>query len=350
MWVIKRCSNTFRYIMKFIIYFFFFKIVIYSIFFLKLKKKNVLYTNHFGFGDFLFFCVHIRKRINSNNKIFCFSKLQYEIANFFFEQKYIAKSFILAPRFISDSHLGYNFLDKQKIFIPTNPKRFAPDNRKVPISDFYKGTRSSIKFIKLKINARKISTRIVDVLKKPTISLFIKNFSKYKNNHINFQVRQTRDLIKIQRIIYFLNQKNFNVIILGTEKDHFIQLFSKKIYKNKQILKNIFLFKDLSDNYSISDQAYVALNSIGYIGSASGAMGFFGLLNKKTILIDAVFYYADKYWKDFIFLYKKIYNKKNKTLKKFIWKKYYDPSSYKIVEVNFKDIKNVLVKKILNNY
>jgi hypothetical protein len=274
--------------------------------------------------------------------------LQYEIANFFFEQKYITKSFILAPRFISDSYLGYNFLDKHKIFTPTNPKTLAPDKKKVPISDYYQGTHSSIKFITLKIKARKISKRIVDVLKKPTISLFIKNFSNNKNNHINFQVRQTRDLNKIERIIYFLNKKNFNVIILGTEKDHFIQLFSKKIYKNKEILKNIFLFKDLSNNYSIADQAYVALNSIGYIGSASGAMGFFGLLNKKVIFIDYVFFYANKYWKDFYFLYKKIYNTKNRTLKKYIWQKYYDPSIYKIVEVSFKDIKNVLVKKILN--
>ena len=77
-------------------------------------------------------------------------------------------------------------------------------------------------------------------------------------------------------------------------------------------------------------------------------MGFFGLLNKKTIFIDAVFYYANKYWKNFYFLYKKIYNTKSRTLKKCIWQKYYDPSIYKIVEVSFKDIKNVLVKKILN--
>jgi 1-acyl-sn-glycerol-3-phosphate acyltransferase len=69
MWIIKKYINIFRNILKFIIYFFFFKIVIYSIFFLKLKKQNILYTNHFGFGDFLFFCVHIRKRINSNNNI-----------------------------------------------------------------------------------------------------------------------------------------------------------------------------------------------------------------------------------------------------------------------------------------
>jgi hypothetical protein len=350
MQIIKKFHNTFKDIFKFIIYFFFCKIVTYSIFFLKLKK-NILYTSHFGFGDFLFFCVNIRKKINSNNKIFCFSKLQYEIANFFFDQHNIAKSFILAPRFISEHILGSNFLDKQKIFTPTNPKRLAPDKKKVPISDYYRGTRSSIKFITSKVNERKISKRIIDVLKKPTITLFIKNFSMYKNNHINFQVRQTRDLNKIKRIIYFLNKKKINVIILGTEKDHFIKLFSKKIYKNKkEILRNVFLFNDLSDNYSVSDQCYVAINSIGYIGSASGANGFFGLLNKKTILIDTVYYYSDKYWKDNFYLYKKIYNKKNKTFKNFIWKKYYDPSTYKIVEVNFKDIKNALVKKILNNY
>ena len=345
---IKKFLNTIKDIFKFIIYFFFSKIVIYSIFILNLKKNNILYTNHYGFGDYLFFCVNLRKKVNTKKKIFCFSELQYEIANFFFERQYIVKSFILMPRFLNESHLGYNFLNKQKIFRPTNPKILAPDNRKVPISDFYVGTSDAIKFIKKKINGSKISNSIIDIFKKPTICLFIKNFSKNINNHINFQVRQTRNLGKIEKLIYFLNKKKINVIILGTEKDHFIQLFSNKT--KKEMLKNSFLFKDLSANYSIADQAYVALKSIGYIGSTSGAMGFFGLLNKKTIFVDAVSHYNDKYYKNFFFLYKKVYNIKNRIIQKFIWQKYYDPSVYKIIEVSFKKIKQVLLKKILNTH
>ena len=335
------------HILKLVIYFFFSKVVIFSIYISSLRKNNILYTNHFGFGDYLFFCVSIRKKINSRKKIFCYSKLQYDTAKFFFEKKYIFNSFILMPRFMSESHLGYHFLNKQKIFKPIKPKRTILKNIKVSISDFYSGTSDSIAFIKKRINNSKISNKIIEVTKHPTICLFIKNFSKNKNNHINFQTRQTRNLNKIERLIYFLNNKRINVIILGTTRDHFIRLFLKKI--NNRTFKNIFFFKDLSDNYSISDQAYLALNSIGYIGSASGSMGFFGLLNKKVILVDAVFYHVDKYWKNFIFLYKKIYNKKNKVLKKFIWKKYYNPAIHKIVETNYREIKETLVKNFLIN-
>jgi len=332
-------------ILKFIIYFFFSKIIIYSIY--RLKKKNYFfYYNHYGFGDFLYFCVHLRKKINKNKKIFCYSQLQYEIAKFFFDKEKIITAYLLLPKLMSESHLAYNFLVKEKNFTPIEPKRITPDNKIALISEYYCGTKDSIKFIKKKISRSKISSVIVNIFKKPTICLFIKNFSKYKNNNINFQVRQTRDLSKIQKLIYFLNKKKINTIILGTEKDEFIKFFSAKI--KKQILKNVFLFKDLSVNYSIADQAYVASKSIGYIGSLSGANGFFGLLNKKAIIIDAVFYYNDKFFKNFFFLYKKVYNKKNKNIQKFIWKKYYNPTIYKIIEIKYSEIKEALLKNFIN--
>ena len=94
---------------------------------------------------------------------------------------------------------------------------------------------------------------------------------------------------------------------------------------------NIYLFKNLSEEFSIADQAFSAYNSIGYVGSSTGTMGFFGLLDKKVVVVDAVSYYADKYWSNFTFLYKKILNKKNEALGVFIWKKYYDPKENKII-------------------
>ena len=54
------------------------------------------------------------------------------------------------PRFLNESHLGYNFLDKHKLFRPINLKILAPDGKKVPISDFFVGTTNVIKFIKKK--------------------------------------------------------------------------------------------------------------------------------------------------------------------------------------------------------
>ena len=62
--------------LKFLIYFLFSKIILLSIYVSRLKKINLLYTSHFGFGDYLFFCVEIREKLDSKTKIFCFSKLQ----------------------------------------------------------------------------------------------------------------------------------------------------------------------------------------------------------------------------------------------------------------------------------
>tara|TARA_B110000977_G_scaffold113490_1_gene146883 strand:- start:8053 stop:9048 length:996 start_codon:yes stop_codon:yes gene_type:complete len=319
--------------------------ILFSIYFYKIKK-NILYTNDFGFGDYLIYCVEVRSKVNHKTKIFCFSKLQNEIASFFFKKKYIINSFILMPRFMNETHMGYNFLNGKKIFKPTKFTRLVGNGIKAPISQIHNGNKNSIQFIKKRINSSKISNKIIETLRKPTLCLFIKNFSKNFNNHMNFQIRQTRNLNKINHLIFFLSRLKINIIILGKNKDHYIKLLP--IIIKKQKLKNIFLLKDLSDNYSISDQAYTALNSIGYIGSASGAMDFFGLLNKKIILIDHVFTNFDKYRKkNFKFLYKKVYDKQKQITKKVHWYKFYNPKKYKFIECTFEDIKKALLRYIL---
>jgi hypothetical protein len=332
---------------KFLIYFLFSKIILLSLYVSRLKKINLLYTSHFGFGDYLFFCVEMREKLNSNTKIFCFSKLQNEIASFFFDKKYIVNSYFLMPKFMSESHIGYQFLSKNINFKPTNLKRIAPDKSLVPISDWYYGTINSVEFIKKKIDSSTISSGIIKIFKKPTLCLFIKNFSKNKNNHFNFQVRQTRNLKEINYLLNFLDNQNINILILGTKKDHFVQILQEDIKKEK--FKNVYFFKDLSKNFSIADQAFSAYEAIGYVGSATGTMGFFGLLNKQVILVNAVSYYADKYWSNFTFLYKKIFNKKTKSTEVFTWKKHYDPADNKIIENSYEEIKNSIEKKIFNN-
>ena len=332
--------------LKFLIYLLFSKVIFLSIYFSKFRKINLLYTNHYGFGDYLFFCVEVRDKLNSNTKVFCFSKLQSEIASFFFEKDNIVNSFLLMPKFMSEGHIGYQFLSKNINFKPSNFKRIAPDNSLIPISDWYYGTKKSIDFIKQKIDSFKISKKIINIFKKPTLCLFVKNFSRHNNNHLNFQVRQTRDLHTINKLLHFLDQQKINILILGTKRDHFIQLLKNDMKKEK--FNNVYFFKDLSENFSISDQAFSAYKSIGYVGSATGTMGFFGLLNKKVILVNAPSYYADKYWDNFTFLYKKIFNKKNKFTQVFTWKKYYDPNENEIIENSYDEIRLAIEKKILN--
>lgn len=332
---------------KHILYYFFSKLIFFSIFYLNRKKINLFYTDRAGYGDFIFFCLELKKQLNNHNKIFCYTKIQYEIARFFYEEKYIAKNIFLLPSFIiNTNYISNQFLIKSKYFRPTHLTRPAPDNEDInlPISEWWNGNNLSIKYIASRIEKFEISKQIKKICEKKTLCIFVKNFSNFKNNHLNFQVRQTRDLNKIYKLINFLSDKNLNIVILGKKNDNFVKTFPNFILETK---KNVFLFNDLSKDHSISDQAYLAQNSIGYLGNMSGPTSFYGILNKEGIIIDAASFYTDHYFKNFLFLYKKIYDKKNKNLKNFVWQQYYEPDNFEIVENTYEEIINNLETKIL---
>ena len=213
------------------------------------------------FGDYLFFCSRLISKLNKKIKIYCFSKTQYEIASFYFEDRVILKQLILLPKFLSESHFGYAFLRRYNKFNPTII--FSEYNKKEELSRHYMGNKKIIDFFKKRISKSNISTDILKFSKKKYFCLYVKNFSLKKNNDIFFQVRQTRDLSKIYKIIRFLNKKKINILILGNNNDHFIKLMPKYIYN----LDHIYFFKNLSRNYSISDQAIIAFKSKGYLGS-----------------------------------------------------------------------------------
>lgn len=332
-----------RNIAKYLLYYIWSKLIIFSIFINKLSKKNYLYTDHFGFGDFCVYCYVMSSKIKKK-KIFCYSKLQYETAIFFFEKEHIRTSFLLLPRFMNEGHLGYNFLIKSNSFKPTKPPYWiSPERTKVPAHDYFVRSKKSVRYMESRINIDNVSESIVSVFTKPTLLLFIKNFSHKKNNHINFQVRQTRNLKKIYKLINFLSKKKNNIVILGNKNDNFINSIIK--VKKNQRWNNVYLFKDLSNNYSIVDQIYATFKSKGYIGSASGGNVFSTLLVKKMLLIDCPTYYVDKYWKRISMLYKKIYNIKKKKTEIFYWQRHYDPKKYRLIENNYYEIKEA-VKKI----
>ena len=321
-------------IIIFFIYSFLSKIILLEII-LRSKifpKTKLFYSGYgasFGFGDHVTFCVNIKKKINKRGKIFCFSKLQFEVASFFYDKKYIIKSFLALPKFLNETRLGLRFLHNNKNFKPTN--LISAHNNKISAYLLYYGTEHQIKFIQNRIEDSNISTKLKNVLTKKTITLFVKNFSLnlVKNININYQVRQTRNLDKIYKLIKFITKKKFNIIILGTNKDHFI-----KIIKNKKIInnKNIFLFKNLSKNYSIADQAYLANYSSGYVGNYSGSDVFFQILKKKIINIDMVIWNRIKLWKsNRQYTFKYVVEKLRKKKTKFNITKNYDNKKFIII-------------------
>ena len=330
-----------------IVYSFFSKIILLEIILRSrlFPKTKLFYSGYgasFGFGDHVVFCFNIKKKICDRGKIFCFSKLQFETALFFYDKKYIIKSFLALPKFLNESGIGFKYLYNNKNFKPT--KLISPHNKNISAYLLYYGTEDQIKFIQNRIKDSNISANLKNILKKKTITLFIKNFSLKGaiNKNINYQVRQTRNLDKIYKLIKFITKQNFNIIILGTNKDHFI-----KIIKNKKIIneKNIFLFKDLSENYSIADQAYLANYSSGYIGNGSGSCIFFDIMKKKLMLIDFVNMKKINLWKhNRILIFKKVYDKNSKQIKVFDWYKKYESNNYKIIESNYLEIKSNFMK------
>ena len=115
----------------------------------------------------------------------------------------------------------------------------------------------------------------------------------------------------------------------------------------------MWIFCELSKNYSIEDQAYIAFRSMGIIGSNSGANGFFGLFLKKHLIIDDAIYPTHKKWQN-LFFFTKIF-KYQKTKKKEILNrekvldenKYiinYKSNDYQIIENNYSQIKNKVLK------
>jgi hypothetical protein len=335
-------------LIKFVIYSFYSKLILIEIRLRKLFFSNeiLIYTNSFGFGDFVALSINLIGKLNNKKKLLCYSYNQLDIANFYFDQNKIRKIFFRLPKYLDESYLGNNFLVKSKYFKPTVIENYI--NKKISISDLYYGNRKIIKYIKKRLKKKIINTNLKKIFDKETFSIFIKHYNN-KKYIANFGRRQTADIRKIYKLINFLIKKNFNILILGTKLDKFTSVCKLK-YNNKN--KNIFFLQDISRKYSIHEQVYVALNSKGYIGSISGACSFFLMLNKKILFIDSVINYSDKMWKkNVMFLYKQI--KISNRYQKIIFREIYNikEKKIKIMENSYDEIKNkvVLLFKLNSN-
>jgi len=324
---------------KFFIYSFYSKLILIEIRLRELffSKEKLIYTKSFGFGDFVALSLNLIGKLSNKKKLLCYSYNQLNIANFYFNENRIIKTFFKLPRYLSETYLGNNFLVKSKYFKPSVVDNFI--NKKIGISDLYYGNKKFIKYINKRLKKKKISDCLKQIFNKETFSIYIKHFNNNKKI-TNFGRRQTTDIRKIYKLIDFLIKKNFNILILGTKLDKFINICKLK-YKKKN--NNIFFLQDISKKYSIHDQVYVALKSKGYIGSISGACSFFFILNKKILFIDSTSYYSDKMWKKNVtFLYKKI--KISNQYQKIRLEKIYSlKRKIKIIENSY----NEILKKIL---
>ena len=138
-------------------------------------------------------------------------------------------------------------------------------------------------------------------------------------------------------------------LVLGTNNDKSINIF-KTFVKQKKLDKYVLFIKDISPNNCLKDQIFLALNSIGYIGSTSGPASLFYFLRKKMLILNCLKEPAISHCQ----------NKKNERkfvrylYKYMIWnkKKYIqvnNPMNCKsnIYEASFLEIKNKIINFLL---
>ena len=260
------------------IYFFF--ISIYFSNFISLSKKKIFFPTSFGFGDFILFYVKYYKKIlNKNHTTLVFCKMQNNIVSYLFKKN----SFLSLPFYISN-RLVYLVVSFNKKYIIN---RFNNSSEKELLtadkSNFtVKKKNLLLKFLDINL----ISEELKNIFRKPTVSFYIKYYDDSVNHIDGSHDRATSNLTKAVRIINFLLSKNFNVLVLGNNRD-LGSLKLNNFYKRKNKKMNIYFFQDLSKEYSINDQVYVALKSKFVVSAGiGGSLAIPFLLLKKKIIYD----------------------------------------------------------------
>ena len=109
-------------------------------------KKNYFIPIILDLVIMFFFCSRIYPKLNKFNKVFCYSKQQFETAKFFINEEFIEKPLFLLPKRLSELYFYHLYLKKSSFFKPTYSR--SPHNNKYYLSNYYIGDKELIKFIK----------------------------------------------------------------------------------------------------------------------------------------------------------------------------------------------------------
>jgi|688.fasta_scaffold293966_2 hypothetical protein len=307
-----------------------------------IKKKNnskLIYSNQISFGDFFTFNVLNYDLIMSKKKkLIIFTKFEKKIANLFFPEDKIHRSFMLLPNFFPVYRLnGYLRKDLQY------EKILTQDTSKITYKNNYKKLLNNI----LYKGYNNISSNVKFFKNKKFVLVFVKHHNKNCDGIIGSESRQTSDINKIFLILKFILKKKYKIIILGNKKDKSINLI-ENYFKNK----NLFFFKNLSADKTLHDQLFLHKYSQFGIGSESGAWIMSHFFQKKLILFDGMICKENDSFKkhsNVFFMPKKI-KYKNKLVPQTLRiinqiLKYKIP--YSVVEVSFIEIIEQLKKVFL---
>ena len=278
--MLKRLKSITSFFQIFFISIYFFLVSIYFSNFILLSKKKIIFPTSFGFGDFLLFYVRYYKNfLNKQYTTLVFCNMQNNIINYLFKKN----SFLSLPFNISNRlvYLITSFNKKHII------NRFNNSSEKeLLLADKSNFTIRKKNFLLKFLDINLISEELKNIFCKPTVSFCIKYYDDSVNLIDGSHDRATANLNKAVKIINFLLSKNFNVLVLGNNRDLGLVKI-KNFYKKKNKKMNIFFFQELSKEYSINDQVYVALKSKFVVSAGIGGfLALFFLLLKKKIIYD----------------------------------------------------------------
>jgi len=263
--------------------FFYSKLIILSLVYNQiLLKKKIFYSNSLGFGDNIMFYLNNYIKIKKKNYfVFHFCKQIDQPINFFFPKARIIYPFISIPFFIY-----YRCVQKIKKSIIFSP---SINEKEWNILLNNKNRDSFRKLIKIKLRNYKPNSKVESFLqkKKKFFCFFIK-LGSHENDLLGSNSRATANKDKIFKIINYLIKENFNIAILGLNRDPSIPVIKKYVRINN-LNKNVHFLINLSPTYSFKDQLLLAENSEGYIGNGSGVAEIFFYLKKKALIFDHIY-------------------------------------------------------------
>jgi hypothetical protein len=304
------------------------------------NKSKLIYNTNISFGEsFIFNLLNYDLIINNKKKLLIFSNFEKKIAQFFFNKDHIYKPIIILPKFLPI--YPYNKVLKKKL---NTRKNFQTNfNNKI----FIKKHRLILENI-LRERFEQITSSIKFFQKKKFILIFIKHYNKNCYDIKGSQSRQTSNLTKVFLIIKFILKKKLRVVVMGSKEDKSVNII-KNHFKNK----NLFFFKNLSQNQSLIDQLFLHKYCQFGIGSDSGAWTMSFFFQKKLFLFDSFFSFANsiyKKYKNILFMPKKItYGKKTFYLSdKILSRILKNKIAYTIHEVSFDEIINPINKYLRN--
>jgi hypothetical protein len=265
-------------LLKYIIVKIYSKFIIFNLLFLHRNKKIKYFYNHsLGFGDsFDYYLDNYYKIVNNKKNLpLSFGSFNQETINFLFN-KY-KKLFFSIPKFLP----YYSIISEVRKSIYFQPViKYKLDDNNLMKNEFMAITNANSRNIIIeKLNHYKVDETIKDLCNKKYVCLFVKHYNNNMNDISDgATIRQTTNFKKIFQIVEFLKKKNIYIIVIGDKFDKGTLILKKYINKKADFL--------IDYKINFYDQIFVANNSIGYIGSSSGAYYPYFYLKKKILCFD----------------------------------------------------------------